>query len=146
LGKRRLDVLCARIRHDIGYALGLGELLGQLHDQTRDGDAARRPQEFGLVRVLDSDGGGPTHHIFSIWLRIVLLKLGQLLLEIAHLVLQVDDVVAGNLAAFGGVKVLAVGVCALAGTAAGEAGIASCLALHGEDQYGLNWDWEADGD
>lgn len=55
----------------------------------------------------------------------------ELALEFADLVLEVDDVIAGDFAAFGRVVVLAVRVCALTGTAAGEARVAASLALEG---------------
>ena len=46
-----------------------------------------------------------------------------------------DDIVAGDLAALGGVVVLAVRVCAFAGAASGQAGVASCLALEGQSVW-----------
>jgi len=131
LVKGGLDVLCAGVWDDLGDALRVGELLGQLHDKPCYGDAARGAEELGLVAVLHAHRGGAAHHVFGIGLYVVALEVGQLALEVADLVLQVDDVVAGDLAALGGVKVLAVGIGALAGPAAGEPGVASCLALDG---------------
>lgn len=129
LRKRRLDRLRARMRHNLGDALGLGELLRELHHQPCYRDAAGRPQELGLVRVLHAHCGRAAHDILRIRLYVVALQIGQLRLERAHLVLQVHDVVAGDLAPLGGVIVLAVGVCPLAGPAARQARVASRLAL-----------------
>lgn len=76
-------------------------------------------------------GSCAAHDIFGIRLYIVSLEVGQLLFEVAHFVLQVHDVIAGDLAAFCGIIIFAVGVCSLAGAAAWQARIASCLALWG---------------
>jgi hypothetical protein len=133
LRERGLDRLGSCVRYDFGDALGLGELLRELHHQARDGDAARGPQELGLVGVLHAHCGRPAHHVFGVRLHVVALEVGQLLLELAHLVLQVHDVVAGDLAALGGVIVLAVRVGALAGPASGQPRVASRLALDGSD-------------
>jgi hypothetical protein len=129
LRKRRLDRLGSRMGHNLGDGLGLCELLRELHDQPRDGDAARGPQELGLVRVLHMHGGCSAHDVLGVGLDVVALELSQLLLEVAHLELQVHDVVAGDLAALGGVVVLAVRIGALAGPAARQSGVASRLAL-----------------
>jgi hypothetical protein len=115
--------------HNLGDALGLGELLRELHHQPRDGDAAGRPQKLGLVRVLHAHRGRLAHDVLGVRLHVVPLELSQLPLEVAHLELQVHDVVAGDLAALGGVVVLAVRVGALAGPAARQSGVASRLAL-----------------
>jgi hypothetical protein len=136
LGEGGLDGLLAGVGDDLGDAFGLCELLRELHHQPRNRDAARGPQELGLVRVLHAHGGGAAHDIFSVGLDVVALEVGQLLLEVAHLVLQVHDVVAGDLAPLGGVVVLAVRVGALAGPAPGQPGVASRLALDGSEQDG----------
>ena len=127
--KGGFDRLGAGVGHNFGYALRLGELLRELHDQPGNGNAAGRTQEFGLVGVLHADCGGSAHDILGVGLHVVALELSQLLLEVAHLVLQMHDIVAGDLASFGGVIVLAVGVCALAGPASRQRRVASCLAL-----------------
>lgn len=65
-------------------------------------------------------------------MREVTLLLGQrpqLGLELADAVLQLYDVVAANALALGGVIVLAYRAGALAGEAAGERRVASCLSL-----------------
>jgi hypothetical protein len=129
-----LDRLLAGVGDDLGDALGLGELLRELHHQPRNRDAARGPQEFGLVGILHAHRGRPAHHIFSVRLHVVPLEVGQLLLEVAHLVLQVHDVVAGDLAPLGGVIILAVRVGALAGPASGQPRVASRLALDGSEE------------
>ena len=78
---------------------------------------------------MDSHCGGPAHDILGIRLNVVAVEVRELLLKLAHLVLQVHDVVARDLPALGRVVVLAVRVGALAGSAAGEPWVASCLAL-----------------
>jgi len=46
LGKCVLDILCLCVGDNLGDALGLCKLLGQLHHQAGYGDAARGPQEL----------------------------------------------------------------------------------------------------
>lgn len=138
LGKRVLDVLCSCVGHDFGDALGLGKLLGQLHHKTGNGDAARRAEELGLVRVLDTYCGCAAHDIFWVGLGVVSLEISQLLLEMAHFLLEMDDIVARYFAALCRVVVFAVRVCALARPASRESGVAPGLAL-GKWSVGVEW-------
>ena len=128
-GKLGLDGCLARMGHNLRNSFGGGELLGQLHNQAGNGDTAGGAEELGLVRVLDAYGRGASDDILRVRLGIVALQGGQMGLEVAHLVLQVDDVVARYLAALGRVVILAVRVGALAGPAARQTGVASRLAL-----------------
>jgi hypothetical protein len=122
---------------DLGDALGLCELLCELHHQPRYGDATRGPEEFGLVCVLHAHCCCPAHDIFGVRLYVVPLEVCELLLEIAHLVLEVHDIVPGDLAPFGRVIVLAMRICPFARPAPRQSGVASRLAL-GECQWWIN--------
>jgi hypothetical protein len=122
------------MRYNLRYALGLCELLRQLHHQPRDGDATGRPQEFGLIRVLHPHCCCSAHDILGVGFDVVSFQITQLLLKITDFLLQVHHIVARYLAAFGGVVIFAVRVCPLTGPASRQSWIASCFAL-GEGQW-----------
>ena len=93
---------------DVANAFGVCELFGELHHQSGDGDTARGTQKFRLIVLLYPHHHSVPDHILRIRLEVLFLERCQLILEKAHFVLQVDDIISGDPGAFCLIEVLAV--------------------------------------
>lgn len=137
-GSRHLNRLHAGLASgaDLGdqfaNALGVGEALRLFHEKPGKGNAAARTEVARrLVADAEANHAAGADNVFAALgvvggLVCVVVELG---LEGADFILQLDDIVAVNLAAFGGVEVFADGAGALAGQAARQGRVATSFAL-----------------
>lgn len=113
--------------NQLGDLVRLGIFLGFLHDQSRHGDATAGTQVARcLVRLVEAyKASWPHDLLIAPRVFVVLLDvLRQLRLELAHLVLELDDIEAIDLFALGGVEVFTCRAGPLAGKTARQCRIA----------------------
>lgn len=130
----------ADLRDQLGYPLRVGEQLRALDQQPGHCDAAARSEVAGrLVGVVQANQASGAHHVLVDVgeLAVVVGVLAQLGLELAHLLLQLDNVVTIDLLSLCGVEVFAYRACTLARQATGQGGIASCFTLQTEWELAL---------
>lgn len=121
--------------HDVLDGVGVGKLLGQQHDDARHLRATRRPKIAGLVGINELDASPSSDQRFGVVMVFVRVEPFQLRFQVAHLVLQVNDVVTIDVLALGRVPVFTCRVRSFARPAAGQSRVASCLPLHSMYQY-----------
>lgn len=108
----------ADLGYQICYAFGFGISLGLLHHYPRHSNPATGSQVARRLVSLAKANKPARSHKFLVVSRVfvvLLCKLGQLSLELADLVLELDDIVAANLLALGRVEVFAYRAGALTG-------------------------------
>ncbi|KAH0238385.1 hypothetical protein KCV06_g232, partial [Aureobasidium melanogenum] len=128
-GIESLDLAGLGLVDNLLDGLGVGKVFGQLHDQASDLGAARRAQVLCLIVLLQLDAGTAADHDFGVVVSLIVFGLLEVEFELSHALLQVDDIVAVDVLALCRVPVLAHRVCSLAGSAAGQTRVTSCLAL-----------------
>jgi hypothetical protein len=117
---------------EVRYAVRLGVPLSFLHQKPSHGNAATRPQVTRrLIAGTQLDHSPWANHVLGAVgkLALVIYIVGELSLESPDLFLQLDDIVAVDLAALGGVEIFARRAGSLAGQTPWQGWVATSFPL-----------------
>jgi hypothetical protein len=121
-----------KLRNEVGYAIRLGVPFGLLHQKPGHGNAAAGPQVTRrLVTGTQLDHASRADHVLGAVgkLALVIYVVGELSLEGPDLFLQLDNIVAVDLAPLGGVEIFARGAGSLAGKTPRQSRVATSFSL-----------------